>query len=324
MLKKLPNVLNDQIRMEAWQSAMPAFENWEDEGLQNDQIRDYLSCYGLDCCAEQSGIRYQAGYREIAGEQIFHQLFEIKQAEVVLIVHGYTDHAGLFSKVIKYLLDKGFSVCIFDFPGHGLSSGERATITSFDNYRLVLDDSFRFFQQSLAQPLHIVGQSLGGAMTMHWLIANSGKDTQIGKVVLLAPLVRPKAWRRVSWTYRFLSMTVDSIPRGESQNSEDAAFTRFVRFEDPVQHDRLPAQWVGAMLQWVKEFEAMEGSDIALTVIQGDQDETVDWQYNAPHIQMKFPNTILNMVVGAGHHLAGESDRLQEYIFAYMDQGLGK
>jgi len=322
--QKTPNTLNDLARLQSWQQAMPDFEVWQSDMLDNSAIQDYLSCYGLDHCVQNSRLSYQAGYRTINSERIFHQCFKQNnpQAELVMVVHGYTDHAGLFIKVIKHLIERGYSVCIADFVGHGLSSGERATTNNFDCYRAILNNSILFFQELTKQPLHIVAQSLGGAITMHWLLVDKPEAFSLRNIVLLAPLVRPRAWLQANWSYRFLSKVVDSIPRNFSRNSEDEAFVDFLQYGDPVQHHRLPAEWVGSLIAWVKEFEELPNNEFPLTIIQGDNDETVDAEFNTQHIQAKFPNSTLYMVVGAGHHLAGESARLQEYIFSYLDAGL--
>jgi alpha-beta hydrolase superfamily lysophospholipase len=308
--------------MQVWQSAMPNFEFCNATHL-NDAIKDYLQCYGLLACVERVDGNYFIGFREVAGFQILHQYFkqDDKQAETVLIVHGYTDHAGLFTKVIKQLLKKGKSVMVFDFPGHGLSSGERATIQSFDSYQKVFVECLHFFQSMVQQPIHLLAQSMGAAIVMHYLLIDwREEDKLVGKVILFAPLVRPAAWKQALWSHRFLSLVVSSIPRSYSNNSEDPLFLDFVRYQDPVQHDRLPTQWVGAMIGWVKTFEALAGNNFPVWIIQGDHDQTVDWQYNLEHLKIKFPCARICLVKGAGHHLAGESDRLQEKVFAFMDE----
>ena len=52
------------------------------------------------------------------------------QRGTVFLVHGYFDHAGLYGHLIKHCLQQGLAVIIFDLPGHGLSSGEKARIES--------------------------------------------------------------------------------------------------------------------------------------------------------------------------------------------------
>jgi len=114
--------LNDLGRMRDWQAAIPEFIFGKSCEL-NDQISDYLNCYGLDRCVAHAKIDYFLGFREVEGFQILHQYFKQEQEDddTVFIIHGYTDHSGLFSKVINNLLEKGKAVLIIDLPEHGLS-----------------------------------------------------------------------------------------------------------------------------------------------------------------------------------------------------------
>ena len=56
----------------------------------------------------------------------------------LLILHGYYDHVGLYRHVVEWGLRMGFAVLACDLPGHGLSSGARASINEFVEYQAVL------------------------------------------------------------------------------------------------------------------------------------------------------------------------------------------
>src|SRR5690606_24064755 len=107
--------------MESWQAGFPAFSRESPLRL-TETIKDYLDCYGLKELVLSERIQYFAGFKESAKQKIFHQYFKQNQSsELVLLAHGYTDHAGLFAKLIRYLISTGYSVAIFDEPGHGIS-----------------------------------------------------------------------------------------------------------------------------------------------------------------------------------------------------------
>ncbi len=320
--------LNDSKRLHSWQAAMPDFALLPVE--KNRQIDDYLGFYGLDFSRVNKHIEHFLGYSRVGEEGIFLQFFRQTQAQdnkdYVLIIHGYTDHAGLFRHVIEKLLNSGKSVFIFDFPGHGLSSGERSDINSFDSYRSVLDHIIHLcldMQEGNNKALHVVAQSMGAAVFMNWLIENRQQE-KINTIILLAPLVRPLAWIQAKWGYRLLSPFVSSIKRTYSRNSQDENFLKRVRFEDPAQYQRTPVQWVGAMLRWVKYFENLPPCEVPVWVIQGTHDKTVDWQYNLKHIEKKFPKAKIRYVEGAGHHLANEAEYLRKKIFWFFDEAFAK
>jgi alpha-beta hydrolase superfamily lysophospholipase len=55
----------------------------------------------------------------------------------MLIVHGIGEHSGRYEHVGSFFAERGLSVSSFDLRGHGLSTGERVHVESFDEY---LDD----------------------------------------------------------------------------------------------------------------------------------------------------------------------------------------
>lgn len=318
----IKQILHDEARMHRWQAAIPEFNLEKPIELTTDLI-DYLGCYGLKELAQKAGVQYFAGFRESCDERIFHQYFKVTNAsELVLIVHGYTDHAGLFSKVIAYLLSTGRSVAIFDQPGHGISSGERETIDSFSRYICVLDDTAGMYYQKTGKAFHLLAQSMGAAVSMDWMLSQKKARDYLKSVVLLAPMVRPAPWHTIVMLYPLANLFTSSMKKGRKNSSEDKDFNHFVSFEDPVQGNRLPVSWVKAMLIWVKKFEQKSGNDFPFWIIQGDKDQTVDWTYNLQYLKKKFPQSHLCMIPEAGHHLAGESDRLQKILFEYFEQAL--
>ncbi|RFQ20759.1 alpha/beta hydrolase, partial [Pseudomonas sp. ATCC 13867] len=61
----------------------------------------------------------------------------------------------------------------------------------------------------------------------------------------------------------------------------------------------------------------------SLLVIQGDADETVDWQYNLRVLEDKFERIECLLLTGARHHLANESETLRRRYFEFLSERLG-
>lgn len=78
---------------------------------------------------------------------------------LLLCTHGWWSHAGRFAPLGTAALAAGFRVVAFDAPGHGRSSGWRATMPEFARaLRAVADD---------VGPVDaLVGHSLGGAASI--------------------------------------------------------------------------------------------------------------------------------------------------------------
>ena len=241
----------------------------------------------------------------------------------LFLLHGYYDHMGLYCHVIEWALSQGFAVISCDLPGHGLSSGERASIADFGAYQQVLD---ALFEQArlldLPRPWHLCGQSTGGAIVVDHVLHHGARSPADGQVILLAPLVRPRAWYWSKFSYCVLRHFVNGIERRFSENSNDPAFLPFLE-ADPLQPRRLPTAWVGALVAWVKRIEAAPRSMRRPVIVQGEADATVDWPYNLKVLKAKFAEPQILMLPEARHHLANELPDIRQRYFAFIDQRLG-
>ncbi|MFK8018818.1 MAG: alpha/beta hydrolase [Pseudomonadales bacterium] len=288
----------------------------------SDIEKEYFRYYGIDFEAQIPGVTHQLGVITSAEFDVVCHVYRHEAARgTVYIVHGYFDHAGLYGHIAEYFLAREFNVVLLDLPGHGLSSGPRATIEAFADYELALQTCVRECSRELIQPALFVGQSTGAAIIMQFLLDEkySGLLDVPAKVLLLAPLVRPAHWPVLRLAFRLNRLIRSDIPRGFSNNSHDETFLEFLRKHDPLQFNALPMQWVQAMSIWIERFKASPVSSISPLVLQGPQDKTVDWRFNLKAIRDKFPTASIQMLTQGKHHLANESPEIREKIFAHFD-----
>jgi alpha-beta hydrolase superfamily lysophospholipase len=266
------------------------------------------------------GAASQLGRMEVGGYEVVTQLWMPPAPKATLVLqHGYYDHMGLYGNVIAWALGMGFAVLACDLPGHGLSSGTRASIGEFSEYQTVFQ---RLLSEAasldLPQPWHLCGQSTGGAIIIDFLLNNPPRP-EIGEVLLLAPLVRPRAWGWSRLSYRVLKHFVTQIPRRFSPNSNDAEFLAFIQTE-PLQPLSLPTAWVGALSRWVPRIERAARRERSVVIVQGDGDMTVDWRHNLEVLRAKFGEVKVLMLEGGRHHLANESREIRERYFAFLTE----
>lgn len=236
----------------------------------------------------------------------------------LLLIHGYFDHVGLFNKLVAHGLSRGCNVLAFDLPGHGLSSGEPAAIDDFAHY----GDSVAAALAAVELPplpTWVMAQSTGASALIEFARRHAWPFSD---TVLLAPLLRPVHWCQVRLAHLLLHLFVDSVPRRFAVNSSDAAFLAFLR-EEPLQPRRIPVSWVGALGRWLAELEFGDLGVGPALIIQGDADGTVDWRYNLPRVGELFPGGRIEMVPGAGHHLANESEALRGRYLRAVDRYIG-
>ena len=234
----------------------------------------------------------------------------------VIVVHGYMDHIGLYGHLIRHLLARQLTVVCLDLKGHGLSSGAACSITDFGDYVAQVQSVIALCQEHFEGSLHGVGQSMGGAVLMkHCLIQSGNEDYPFASLNLLAPLLHPWGWKKSRRLYYFSRWFVKSIKRVFRPSSWDIEFLAFLRDQDPLQPTRVPLDWVGAMDQWISEFDKSEKADYPVHIIQGDNDKTLDWKYNISQFRLKFDALQVSIIKRANHHLVNEEEPLRESIF---------
>jgi alpha-beta hydrolase superfamily lysophospholipase len=285
---------------------------------QNSPISTYLQYYGLDI----STINYRYGFLNCCGERIFIQTFEpIKPVATVLIVHGYLDHTGSMSNLINFLTKKRYHVICYDLQGHGLSSGEKSSINSFEDYVNVFKEICEnYIEPSPTKRRFLIAHSTGAAISMDNLLRSS---SIFDNVILLAPLIRTYFWNLskigLKITYPFLH----ELQRVFKVNSSNKEYLKFVR-NDPLQHNKISLKWVHALSLWNERIINDPPSQKSLLVIQGDRDKTVDWKYNLNFIQAKFPQSKTQIIKNANHQLINENSALLAKTLSFIDEYLRK
>ncbi|HSR42869.1 MAG TPA: alpha/beta fold hydrolase, partial [Longimicrobiales bacterium] len=165
----------------------------------------------------------------------------------VLLVHGFTEHAGRYDHVARYFASRDLAVLAYDQRGHGESEGRRGRLPSFE---LLLEDLHRARDEALAGlpgdgPPVLYGHSLGGLVVLRYL-QNDPPTTPAA--VLSAPWLGMAAeipwWKRLAanlllrWapdaTFASREVTARGLTRDEAL--QDA----YVR--DPLVHHRISAR----------------------------------------------------------------------------------
>ena len=242
------------------------------------------------------------------------------------LLHGYFDHAGLYRHLIRHLLERDIAVIVFDLPGHGLSSGVTASISSFQDYSAAFVKCLKLAKkQQVALPWITIGQSTGAAIIMDALLEKrlekeQASDISLQDFILLAPLLRPKQWQRSNILFSLIRLFFTSTPRRFSKNSHDVEFLEFLKSKDQLQSRVLPRDWVLAMINYINRFEISPHHEQSLQIIQGRKDSTVEWEQNIPKILEKFSGSKFYLVDEARHHLVNESAHYREQVFARIDR----
>lgn len=289
--------------------------------------RAYCRYYQIEFDQELPEVHHYLGYFFALEFKLAMHYYRHPEAKgTVLLMHGYFDHTGLYGHIIRHLLEQGYSVVMYDLPGHGLSSGKPAAIKSFEDYQAVLAECLRFMRLRVPGPWFAVGQSTGGAVLINYLLlkAPARGGSVFRKVVLLAPLVRPYGWRLGRVIHAMVSPFFTYWRRGFSENSGDGRFLKFLREHDPLQSKAMSVDWISAMKRWIPVIEGALPVGDEVIVIQGKKDMTVDWRHNVEVLADKFPHAAFYYIAHGRHHLANETEDIREMYLGWMDEALQK
>ena len=287
----------------------------------SEALAAYRAAYGIQIPA---ACVHRAGLCDIGSWRLAVQRFTPPRPRArVLLIHGYLDHAAVWRYVVAALLAKDCEVVLCDLPGHGLSSGQRAAIDDFVEYRRVIRAVLEFCQDECEPPLPLsaVGHSTGAGVLADLLLGGPGAPAlpELAHVVLLAPLCRSAHWELGQWGAKVAGRFVDSLPRRYVDNSSLSGYAEWVR-RDPLQYGQLPLCWPLAMGRWYDDLHQRDPAPASLRplLIQGDADSVVDWEYNLPFFMGKFPGLETRMVSGAKHQLMNEQDALRADVIAAL------
>lgn len=310
-----------------WSAIKPPEESQKVVGPSNELdvlIGRYAKLYQLAPCI-QAAQRYDFGYIDSIGYRVFTQFFQVANSRgTVVVVHGYTDHSGLYHKLILHLLRQQWNVYIYDQPGHGLSTGDPLNIHSFREYDQLLVELMNSLVSETIGPVYLVGQSMGAGIVSALLRTTSRAQKQQWRIcgnVLLAPLIIPRGVKRMLLAYVAIGWWKKHIKRSFNRSSHDESFLTFREQQDVFQYQRIPVAWVGALLRWVLwMLKRCKDQQDNIVIIQGSADQTVSWRFNNRMIKRRNQQTVIHKIKGARHHLVCESEVYTNQVFQYIDQ----
>lgn len=98
----------------------------------------------------------------------------------VVMLHGIGASASPFAPILARLRKKSRRVLAVDAPGHGFSETPKGSL-GIDRFR---DALIAVLDRELSEPALVVGNSLGGAMALHYAIA---RKARVAGLVLTSP-----------------------------------------------------------------------------------------------------------------------------------------
>jgi alpha-beta hydrolase superfamily lysophospholipase len=242
---------------------------------------------------------------------------------VVVLLHGYGEHLGLYEALGRRLAAGGFAVHAMDAVGHGRSDGERAVIASWDSY---VDDARLLVGLAQAEhpgrPVVLTGHS-GGALAAY-LLALRATDLVQALVLSGAPL------RPMPWVEEELAASDAAEPVAVDPSE---MFSRHPEYVHALLHD--PLTWHGGFRRetllaivaaWPESQAGLDAGrpDLPILLVHGESDPVVplaDARANAAAL----PRATLATFPADLHDVLNESDRdrVHDTVAAFVTTTVG-
>ena len=240
---------------------------------------------------------------------------EVVPKALLLLVHGAGEHSGRYLHLAAFFTEHDIAVAALDHNGHGQSSGTPGHVGSFDVY---LEDLEQFYnhiaQQFAGVPLFLLGHSLGGLISCHYLLQR--QDSFVG-CVLSGPLIMSElqpGWvqmmairllARVSPQLGLKQLDASGVSRDPEQVKKYVA--------DPlVFHGKASARMVGELFASMAAMQARVASiKLPILILHGGADVMTSpdgSRYLYEHIRSK--DKTLKIYPGLYHEIFNEPEQL--------------
>jgi acylglycerol lipase len=225
---------------------------------------------------------------------------------VVVFVHGYAEHLGLYDAFARRLTADGHAVYAFDCVGHGRSDGERAVIPSWDD---LVADARTLVSIATAThpgvPLVVAGHS-GGALAAFLLGLRHPQDCNA--LVLSGGPLRP-----LDWVTAQLAGTAevreDLDPTGLLSTHPD--YVHALMHDPFVYPGGFRTETLEALAATWPEVDrglAASQPDLPVLVLNGEEDPIVPVEVSR-EVASHLPRATLRTFPGDLHDILNEHDR---------------
>ena len=213
------------------------------------------------------------------GERYAYAWLPPDPSRVLILVHGFAEHAGRYEEMATHFAARGFAVHAYDQAGHGRTPGPRGHVDRFDR---LLDELATFVERVRAEhpglPVVLAGHSMGGLVTA---ATAAFRRPNVDRIVLSGALLdldaNASADRRLRlFMARLLSVVAPRL--GLSTGLDAAGLSRdpeVVRryLADPLVKDRMTARFASGLFETVARVrEAASRIERPILIQHGEAD----------------------------------------------------
>lgn len=268
---------------------------------------------------QEMKVRHTSGMFEARdGLQLFGQAWEPVDGTdaVVIIVHGYGEHSGRYVHIARRLALQNFIVETFDLRGHGRSEGDRAFISSFDQYtRDVHAFTKRVREKHPDLPLFLLGHSLGGLIAATYIL---DFQPRIGGLILSSPALKisedlSQLLQKMSGVIGKILPKLPTLKLDASLISRDPKVVEAYENDPLVYHKGTLAKTGAEIIRATQKIQAkMEMLRLPMLIFHGTADGLTDPEGSKQlYLRAKSPDKILKLYEGFYHETMNEPEKEQ-------------
>lgn len=254
-----------------------------------------------------------------------------KPRATLVLTHGIAEHSEAYHEAALELVPRGWDIYAHDLRGHGRSEGKRGFIDDFHRFSRDLDSFIGYLRaeplKNSRLPLVVVGHSMGGLITLRYLIDQGTRAPAVAAVLsspalgisMPVPAVKELAAKLLNSFLPQITLPND-IPYHELTHVKE----RWSRYpSDPLRHDKISAPMYFGMLDAFAKVHAEAGAIELPTLIVAAGDERI---VSRPAIEEFFPllgakKKKLIIYENSFHEVMNDVER--EKVFNDIDAYLG-
>ncbi|MFD9394462.1 alpha/beta hydrolase [Streptomyces sp. NPDC060000] len=238
---------------------------------------------------------------------------------LVLLVHGYGEHAGRYAELAGVLTGHGAAVFAPDHMGHGRSAGERVVIEDFED---VVTDVHAVARLARAThpdpglPLIVIGHSMGGLVAARYAQRYGGT---LAALVLSGPVIGD--WELPG---RLLALEeIPDVPVAPAALSRDPAVGAAYAADGLVWHGPMKRPTLEAFVRTLKA--VADGGDLGplpLLWLHGADDRLVPLPGSRTGVERLSGGTPTERIYpGARHEVFNETNRAEVFaeVTGFLD-----
>ncbi|MHB9857736.1 lysophospholipase [Streptomyces sp. YIM S03343] len=240
---------------------------------------------------------------------------------LVLLAHGYGEHAGRYDEPAGVLVAHGAAVFAPDHMGHGRSAGERALVPDFEDVVTDLHTVAALVRAAHPDPpLVLVGHSMGGLIAARYA---QRYGAGLAALVLSGPVIG-------DWALPGRLLALDEIPDtpvSPSALSRDPAVGAAYAADPLVWHQGMKRPTVEAFARTLRTVERAGGlGGLPVLWLHGSSDRLVPLTGSRPGVRRLGGGALTERIFpGARHEVFHETNRAEVLaaLTTFLDGVLG-